>query len=50
VLWPLRLSGRRLFLFVTYNIVEERFRRGRLRKPLAKTTALVYNPSRPLPD
>ena len=43
-------SGRPHHFFVTCDIVEERCRRGRLRKPLSKVTALVYNPSRPLPD
>jgi hypothetical protein len=43
-------SGRSHFLFVTCDIEEERCRRGRLRKPLATRAALVYNPSRPLPD
>lgn len=43
-------SGRSLFLFVTCDIQEERCRRGRLRKPFTTHAALVYNPSRPLPD
>jgi hypothetical protein len=43
-------SGRSHFLFVTCDIEEERCRRGRLRKPLTTRAALVYNPSRPLPD
>jgi hypothetical protein len=43
-------TGRSHFLFVTCDIEEERCRRGRLRKPLTTRAALVYNPSRPLPD
>jgi hypothetical protein len=43
-------SGRPLFFFVTCDIVDERCRRGRVRKPFSTRTALVYNPSRPLPD
>jgi hypothetical protein len=43
-------TGRPLFFFVTCDIVDERCRRGRLRKPFSTRTALVYNPSRPLPD
>lgn len=40
-------SGRPRFFFVTCDILEERCRRGRLRKPWTDVTTLVYNPSRP---
>lgn len=43
-------TGRPEFLFVTCDLVDERCRRGRLRKPFSNTVALVYNPSRPLRD
>jgi hypothetical protein len=43
-------TGRSHFLFVTCDIEKERCRRGRLRKPFTTRAALVYNPSRPLPD
>jgi hypothetical protein len=43
-------SGRPHFFFVTCDIVDERCRRGRLRRPWSTLATLVYNPSRPLHD